>query len=256
MIEFAVVVPWVSEAERDLFMEQWGVSSLPHWLMMQRDEQREGCGATKNRGISRAVDAGAEVVVVLDSDCFPADGVKDLAAHAQLHVAALQPQRVELFEEVTSPPSRGTPYRERTAWMPVAASMGFWTQIGDYCAVRQLATGAAPMTHRQKTVYARYFPLCGMNLAFRPKDWLPWCRFIPVSRFDDIWMGWLWQREAYRRGHCFNLAGPLVRHARQSNVWANLRDEAVHLEANETLWLDIALCPSDEYEVLRRLLPV
>ena len=94
-----------------------------------------------------------------------------------------------------------------------------------------------------------------MNIAFRPKLWHPWCQFIDVPRFDDIWMGWLWQREAYRRGACFNLSGPLVRHARQSNVWKNLKDEAEHLETNETLWRSIECSPFDSYEELRGLLP-
>jgi hypothetical protein len=141
--------------------------------------------------------------------------------------------------------------------MPVAASMGFWSHIGDYDAVSQLALGAkTPMKFNYQTVFARYFPLCGMSLAFKPKDWLPWCKFIEVPRFDDIWMGWLWQKKAYNLGYCFNLEGPTVHHSRQSNVWANLRDEAKYLEENETLWLRIEQCPSCDYDTLRKLLPV
>jgi hypothetical protein len=94
-----------------------------------------------------------------------------------------------------------------------------------------------------------------MNLAFRPKEWAPWCSFINVPRFDDIWMGWLWQKEAYRRMACFNLNGPFVKHSRQSNVWQNLRDETKYLEASETLWRSIALCRSDSYDDLVKLLP-
>jgi hypothetical protein len=175
-----------------------------------------------------------------------------------LHTHNLNHQaEVNLFRCVTKPISRGTPYHERRVLMPVAASMGFWTEIGDYDAPGQLVHGArTPMEFFTAPVWGKYFPLCGMNLAFRPKDWLPWCEFIDVPRFDDIWMGWLWQKEAYRRGHCFALNGPLVRHSRQSNVWQNLRDEAVHLERNETLWRDIATNPATDYETLRKLLPV
>ena len=158
---------------------------------------------------------------------------------------------------VTNPPSRGTPYHCRTLKMPVAASMGFWTNIGDYDAPAQLVLGpATPMTFDRRPVFGRYFPCCGMNLAFRPGQWLPWCQFIDVPRMDDIWMGWLWERHAYDLGYCFNLNGPLVRHSRQSNVWANLRDEARYLEANDTLWRDIAVNPAKDYETLRALLPV
>lgn len=258
---WAVVVPWHNPAQRDAFLEAWGVEGSPDWLVLQHDKDREGCGVTKNKGIREATARGAEIVVVLDDDCYPCDGRFEPAAVsleilAKAHVAALQPQRVPRFAAVTYPPSRGTPYRETELVMPVAASMGFWVEVGDHCAVRQLAFNGEPMTYFREPKFGRYFPLSGMNLAFRPADWLPWCQFIDVPRFDDIWMGWLWQREAYRRGYCFNLNGPTVRHVRQSNVWANLQQEARYLEANETLWQKIAMHPQDDYDSLRSLLPV
>lgn len=252
-----VVVPWVSQAQLRLFLEAWGVDAelAPDCLLLQHDARKEGCAVTKNRGVAEAVRRGAEVVVVLDDDCYPHGDVRTLQDLISGHEAALAPQRVRMFEVVTDPPSRGTPYGALTVEMPVAASMGFWEGIGDYCAVRQLATGAPPMAHRRDPVFGRYFPLCGMNLAFRPADWGLWCRFVDVPRFDDIWMGWMWQREAYRRGHCFNLAGPTVRHARQSDPWRNLVVEARHLAANETLWAAIATSPAGDYEALSALLP-
>lgn len=252
-----IVVPWVSDEERDAFLREWRVdpNAIPDWLVLQHDHSRAGCGATKNAGVARALVRGASTVVVLDGDCYPHDEAPTLEALAEAHVAALSPQPVEMFSAVTIPPSRGTPYRERSITMPVACSMGFWTNNGDHCAVRQLAFDNAPMTFEQRAIFGRYFPLCGMNVAFRPSEWMPWCTFVDVARFDDIWMGWLWQREAYRRGACFNLCGPLVRHSRQSNVWRNLRDEAEHLQANEILWREVATAKDGSYEALSRLLP-
>lgn len=261
---FAVVVPWVREQQRNEFLARWHVGiTQPPWLIMQHDANHEGCGATKNKGIAAAMERGAEVVVVLDDDCFPPSGGIErgqwysLEEHVGRHIAALKPQQVKLFVPVTAPPSRGTPYACHHATLPVAASMGFWNEIGDYCAVRQLAHGSGPMEFLNAgPMFWRYFPLCGMNLAFRPSEWMPWCRFIDVPRFDDIWMGWLWQSEAYRRGHCFNLGGPLVTHSRQSNVWVNLKQEVPYLEANELLWQNIAFSPLTDYESLSKLLPV
>lgn len=249
-----VVVAWVTEQEVNAFMEAWGEwdDSL---VVFQHDEHREGCGATKNKGVKRAIELGSDVVVVLDGDCYPSEEAPTLEALIDKHLDALEPAKVHLYRTVTDPPSRGTPYRETTVTMSVAASMGYWLNVPDYCAVRQLAHDAKPMTFDRGTVYQRYFPLCGMNLAFRPKDWWPWCQFIEVSRFDDIWQGWLWQKEAFRRGYCFNLGGPLITHARQSNVWKNLRDETIHLEATETLWRDIATSPTYDYGELLKLLP-
>lgn len=256
MSEWAVVTPWRDPAQLESFLDQWAVPQpTPDWLVLQHDSIGEGCGATKNKGIRVALDRGADVVVVLDDDCYPGDE-STLPNHARAHLAALQPARADLYHVVTSPPSRGTPYSELAATLPVAASMGYWTGIGDYCAVRQLAHRAAPMEVLDRgAVYWRWFSLCGMNLAYRPIDWLPWCNFIEVPRFDDIWMGWLWQREAYRRGFCFNLGGPMVRHVRQSNPWRNLIEETRYIERSEVLWREIALSSEVSYEVLCRLLP-
>jgi hypothetical protein len=252
---WVVVTPWHNEDQQQAFLDAW--SGRNH-LMMLRDSEKCGCAVMKNRCIAKAVEDGADGVVVLDDDCFPdVNGPQSFEELIVLHVETLKPQPVEMSIEVTYPPSRGTPYHCRNIEMPVAASMGFWTEVGDYDAVAQLVHGPTyPMRFDTRPVFGRYFPLCGMNLAFRPKQWMPWCGFINVPRFDDIWMGWLFQKKAYAENHCFNLAGPLVRHSRQSNVWANLRDEAVHLEANDTLWRDIAMHPSLDYSELRRLLPV
>lgn len=264
--EVCVVVAWHDPQQIRAWCDAWGFPvsrALPDWLVLQHDAQREGCAVTKNKGVAEAVRRGADIVVVLDDDCLPAvgytpggGGAATLEEMAAQHVEALRPQEVEMILPVTNPISRGTPYRARTVKLPVAASMGFWTEVGDYDAASQLVYGAThPMEFKRIQVMSQYFSLCGMNLAFRPKEWLPWCEFINVPRFDDIWMGWLWQREAYRRGYCFNLNGPLVRHSRQSNVWKNLQLEAVHLEWNETGWGKIATTPYQTYGDLRRLLP-
>lgn len=261
-----VVVPWHNAVQREAFASAWGLEeyaacsevalrAAPDWVVFQQDASRSGCGMTKNRGVDEAVRRGADVVVVLDDDCFPTSEALTLGDLIDGHLKALQPQQVSLFQAVTDPPSRGTPYGAMTVTMPVAASMGFWTGVPDYCAARQLAFASQPMTFERRPVYGRYFPLCGMNLAFRPSAWQPWCTFIDVPRFDDIWMGWLWQREAYRRGYCFNLAGPLVHHARQSDAYRNLRTEAAYLDANEHLWQQIATHDREDYASLRALLP-
>lgn len=245
-----IVVPWHNLQQIEQFIAAWGIANMPDFLHLQRDTDNEGCARTKNKGIAAAIDKGAEVVIILDDDCFPSDEACSMEQLIEKHLAALEPQPVEMFTVVTTPASRGTPYFNRTLTMPVAASMGFWTEIGDYDAPAQLVHGAThPMEFFRSTIHGTYFPLCGMNLAFRA-SWWPWCQFINVPRFDDIWQGFLWQKRAYADGFCFNLNGPLVRHSRQSNVWQNLRDEAQNLERNETIWQDIARHPSLDYETL------
>ncbi len=253
-----VVVAWHNREQRRMFEREWQINPEDERVVFQQDHNREGCAATKNKGIAEAIRRGAEIVIVVDDDCFPERSEYfNLREFIALHVACLNADTGDLFLTVTTPSSRGTPYFNNSIpTKRVAASMGFWTNVGDYDACAQLVRGAEnPMDFHREMVRGQYFPMSGMNLAFR-SEWMPWCQFIDVPRFDDIWMGWLFEKEAYRRGYCFNLAGPSVRHSRQSNVWQNLRDEAVHLEQNETLWSDIALSNETSYEALRALLPV
>ncbi len=250
-----IIVPWHNHNQLDSFLQAWNVTPEDQRLLLVQDHDRSGCARTKNRGILQAMKAGVETVIILDDDCYPNEGYcmdRFISEHEQ----ALMPQKGHWFKRVTEPPSRGTPYF-LDEQMPVAASMGFWDGIGDYDACSQLVVGCrTEMSFKQETIFGRYFPLCGMNLAFHPVDWWPWCQFVDVPRFDDIWMGWLWQKEAYRRGNCFNLNGPVIRHIRQSNVWANLRDEAKHLEDNEILWQAIATSKTYDYDELKDLFPL
>ena len=247
-----VVVPWHNAEQLTSFLDAWQVNRSDPRLHLQQDKDKLGCACTKNSGIQAA---GSDIVIVLDDDCYPNDMTLD--QFIEWHVTGLNYDEVERFVAVTDPQSRGTPYLNKSMTMPVAASMGFWVNVGDYDAPSQLVYGNThPMRFKPASQFANYFPLCGMNVAFRPREWWPWCQFINVPRFDDIWMGFLWQKEAYRRHHCFRLDGPIVRHVRQSNVWQNLRDEAIHLEANETLWSIIARNPATDYQTLRQLLPV
>lgn len=255
---FRIITPWWNPAQKEAFLKAWGITgAIPDYLILQQDEKREGCARTKNKGIRKAIDQGAEYIIVLDDDCYPADGEslpdgEALEALAVRHIAALEPQKVIRTTGVMVPNSRGTVYRNTKITMPVAASMGFWEGIPDFDAASQLVLSQLPVGDKppyflKAPQWCYAFPLCGMNLAFRASEW-PWCQFINVPRFDDIFCGWIWQRKAYAEGKCFNLSGPMVKHSRQSNVWQNLRDEALNIERNETLWSDIATGPLLPYE--------
>lgn len=245
MNKFAVVTPWHNPDQLRAFLNAWRVEPVPDWLFLTEDVRHEGCAKTKNRGIRDAIDRGAEMICVLDDDCYPEECIS-LERHVDAHWRALQPTEVTMFAVVTNPQSRGTPYYDRTITMPVAASMGFWRNIPDYDAPSQLVHGNRVPEFRRIAINGVYFPLSGMNIAFRASEW-PWCQFVNVPRFDDIWGGWLWQRKAYADGKCFNLCGPLVSHARQSNVFANLQAEAPNMQRNETLWRNIATEPLQDY---------
>lgn len=246
-----IVTPWHKPEVRDAFLKAWEIHpDDPRLILVDDSQLRTGCAAAKNRGIREAIGRNAEMVVVVDSDCYP-HGNTRLDAFLTQHWEQLNDAKIlDRYSPVLSPASRGTPYTGFRLEMPVAASMGFWSGVPDFdglTAVDSLRSGNQGYRVREHVVYGQYFPLCGMNLAFRP-EWYPWCQFIEdAPRFDDIFMGYVFQHEAYRRGYCFSLEGPWVRHSRQSDPWQNLREESEFLETNETLWKEIALAKSDTY---------
>jgi hypothetical protein len=86
-----------------------------------------------------------------------------------------------------------------------------------------------------------YFPMSGMNLAFRP-ELAPALYFLimgrdwPYDRFDDIWAGVLVKKICDHLGFACTSGEPVVEHRRASNVFTNLRKEAAGIEANEYFW--------------------
>jgi hypothetical protein len=236
-----VVVAWHNPVQKAEFKNKWGIGGNDP-VIFQEDKDGEGCAVTKNKGIKKAFDSGAEVIAVLDDDCLPdfEIGPRNIYAFLEAHRVALQPQKVQRVVSTTIPNSRGTPYRNTHIEMPVAASMGFWTGYPDFDAVAALQLGeTAKVEFNQRVIYGSYFPFCGMNFAFR-RDRIDCAMLIDAPRWDDIWMGWVWEKVAYDKGYCFNLQGPTVHHSRQSNVWRNLREEVKYIEQNETLWSKIA----------------
>lgn len=231
-----VIVPWHNKEQVAKFCDEWNVTMYDPRFIFEQDLGWKSCAKTKNLAMQRAISLGEQYVLILDDDCFPNGdcSIEEMISHHQDNFN--DTCEVESFLAVTSPPSRGTPYFKRNILRQCVASMGFWKFIGDYDAPSQLVHGAyKKMGFYKAAIFGHYFPLCGMNLAL-DLNFYPWCKFIDVPRFDDIWMGFILQRRAYELGHCFAMNGPVVTHSRQSNVWQNLRDEAPNMELNETMW--------------------
>jgi hypothetical protein len=150
-----------------------------------------------------------------------------------------------LIWPTTIPTPRGMPYRHHAVALPVAASLGFWLKHPDLDALSTLVLGESPdMSFITAPMYQKFFPFCGMNFAFR-REWIDCATLVEgCGRYDDIWMGFVWQKVANDRGCCFNLGGPWVTHSRQSNVWKNLQEEVKYLEVNEDLWSAIHSAPA------------
>jgi len=182
------------------------------------------------------------MVVTLDDDCYPY-GPGFLDAHYQrLSRRAVSPAWVSTGRGVLP---RGMPYLQSAREVDCVINHGLWTRVPDFDAVSQLASGRYDLTFEpveQVVPRGQYFPMCGMNLAFKPEV-IPALYFLlmgqtqwPYDRFGDIWCGVLVKRICDHLGVGVRSGQPMVEHQRASNVWANLRKETPGYEVNEALW--------------------
>jgi reversibly glycosylated polypeptide/UDP-arabinopyranose mutase len=205
------------------------------WIIPRRTD------CIRSYGFLKAVEQGAEVILSLDDDCFPScqgfvrDHVKKLDGSSRSEAW------VSTVGKITP---RGVPYYNRYRFNRVYLNHGLWTGIPDFDAVTQLACSRA---HTELELVDQvippgyYFPMCGMNVAFR-KELAPAMYFLlmgpdwPYDRFGDIWCGVLAKKICDHLGYGVTSGQPHVRHERASNVWVNLRKEATGYEANEDFW--------------------
>jgi hypothetical protein len=137
--------------------------------------------------------------------------------------------------------------------LPVMLNMGVWATIPDRDAVHELTNWTPEGYYRpwtpQKNVYRhtrvmspqQYWPLCGMNIAFR-REVAPLFYFprngkdMPFRRFDDIWGGVIAQKCLRHLGLACAVGGPIVSHIKASRPMDNLVRESPGIRANEEFW--------------------
>lgn len=238
--EVIVVVdgPEVFDVPADPRLRQfcWGDidAALPTPQVISRRDS-----AVRSFGFWRAWADGADVVLTLDDDCFPA-GDDWLAGHLRNLYAT---PRWE--SSVPALRVRGIPYRDLGILTGVALSVGLWTGVPDFDAISTLARAGGPASIgdvRTRVMSSdAFFPMSGMNLAF-PRWAAPLMLFAPMGdgqpfgRFDDIWCGLVVQHVCRHLRLPIVCGHPYVDHRRASDPIANLVKEAPGVAANETLW--------------------
>ena len=227
---------------------------LPPWL------SRLDSGI-KAWGFLKAVtEHGADVVVALDDDCLPSPRAGLAGEFVADHLRALY-GTARWTTTIPGFVPRGLPYAlpdaagdgDSAGALAVMVNMGVWDTVPDRDAVHDLVVGrgSAPADTwaPPRPLYGstrvmspfQYWPMCGMNLAFRA-DAAPLMYFprmgerTPFGRFDDIWCGVLCQRMARHLGWSMSVGRPIVHHSKASRVLDNLVREAPGIRANEELW--------------------
>ena len=190
-----------------------------------------------------------DIYISLDDDVLPIEGTDPI----QDHINALN-QTVQLDWQNTSVTHRmrGLPYKIQE--YPVWLSHGVWKGVPDLDAIQQLQHPEMKDVDCPAITIPRgvYFPLCAMNFAFR-KELLPWAYQAPMGRklaedglpvydrFADIWSGLVmkWAIDEYQAAAVSGFS--TIYHSRASNVYTNLKKEAVGMEVNEDIWKRIEL---------------
>ena len=260
----AVVVPTIREKSYAEFLKAWGglfekhnVTLLTVWdgdnpaLTVNNEESKyldsfmdnTDLIYNKNDGVRNAgfyyiakYLPEVEYIITLDDDVKP---IGDPIAN---HISALN-MRVPTswISTINGKYPRGFPYKIRDE-AEVVLSHGVWEGVKDWDAPTQLVMGNPDATFYKGAIpRGIYYPLCGMNLAFKRKM-LPYMYYAPMGhrvgldRFADIWLGVISKRIIDENDWAVVTGYSKVLHERASNVWKNLQKEARGLELNEGFW--------------------
>lgn len=208
-----------------------------------------------------------DMIVTLDDDCYP------LAHYYQERQDSVQYQGFlkTHWERITNgvisthdfwvntikhERPRGLPYLNRTKEVHasnVVLNHGLWYNIPDFDARTQLSLpkteGLTGFEINQIIPKNTYYPMCGMNLAWRPVATLALYFFLMgqsksgeswgFDRFGDIWAGIIFKKIVDHLGYTIASGYPIIWHTKASNVFTNLKKEAPGIEVNETFWESI-----------------
>lgn len=208
------------------------------WIFSKRD------GGIQTFGWLVAAQMGATRVHVLNDDCLPWENEDP----CDVHRMNLSGTLLRWKSSLPDLRARGIPYQlspQISRRINVGLSMGLWAGVPDLDAVTTLSRGCptnyVPPLEVRVVGRHQYEPFCDMNFAVRA-DVLPilYCPLMGEGqrggRFDDIFAGVVAKKCLDHLGLAMTVGSPIVKHARASNVWNNLRREAGFMPLHEHLW--------------------
>lgn len=198
--------------------------------------------ACRSYGYYKAWQLKPDYIMTLDNDCYP-DGSDWLTGH---QTALETPATLDWVNTAPSPYMRGFPYliREKS---PTYLSHGLWSNIPDLDGPTMLHMPDLrfkPATESMVIPRYNFFPMCGMNLAWRA-DLTPALYFglfgpaYGFDQFDDIWGGVLVKKVLDHLGYAARSGYPSVEHRKQSNAFVNLKKQAPGMAMNEVFWREV-----------------
>jgi len=224
------------------------------WEDIRRDFGRyEWIFPRKNAGIRsygfwKAYTLGADIIITLDDDCYPAED-RFVKQHLDNLSRKAPHGWVNTYPHPDFVYTRGIPYGIREA-RPVMISHGLWTNKIDLDGKTEIQHPNLNLPtyspFLQFIPQHAYFPMCSMNLAFR-REVTPLMYFSLMGadpegalwgydRFDDIWAGIFAKKIIDHLGWSVVNGSPFVEHRKASDPHKNLRKEKRGIGVNELLW--------------------
>ncbi|MEK7543660.1 MAG: hypothetical protein AAB557_02235 [Patescibacteria group bacterium] len=202
----------------------------------------------RSYGFWKAYQDGADVIMTLDDDCYPA-GDQLIAGHIDNLSYKAPASWMSVYPDPKHLYTRGFPYGVRDQKQTVI-SHGLWSGALDLDAKTEVVSGKLnekPYPPLRTIVPSEvFFPMSSMNLAFArvitPAMFFPMMGYDPsgqpwgYDRYDDIWAGVFAKKICDHLGLAVVSGSPFVDHRKASDPGANLQKEKTGMAANETLW--------------------
>ena len=204
-----------------------------NWIISRKDS------AIRSFGFLMAKKHDPDHIFTLDDDCSPIGN-----DFVEKHIEAMSntPKWMMPADRRT----RGVPYRNVGRCPNIALNMGMWKGVPDLNAIQALSGENWELEDMETKIIPanQYFPLCGMNLCFKP--WILPLMYFPLMgegqpyrRFDDIWCGVILKRVCDHLHESISYGPPYIRHQRLSDPLSNLKKEASGIVENEYFWEEI-----------------
>lgn len=218
------------------------------WIISRRN------AGVRSFGFIKALEAGADIIITLDDDCYPVKDQSFLGEHIENLQMKAPSDWYGSYPHRKYPYTRGFPYGVRGKY-EVVVSHGLWINIIDLDAKTHIKNKNPKVFDRfplaQFVPREYFFPLCSMNLAFKAKI-TPIMYFPPMGhdnegklwgfdRFDDIWAGVLAKKIIDHLGLAAISGSPYVEHRQKSSVLTNLKKEKTGIKANEDFFRSVKM---------------
>lgn len=218
------------------------------WIIPRRSD------TVRSYGYYKAWQGGSPYILTLDDDCLPEKNYRRKFL-SQMRSNLKRKWRHDKWWNTlghNGVKPRGFPYAIRDHFRETMVHHGLWSNVPDLDSKTQkeMPDYRTPPAQRVKKVpMGKFFPMCGMNLAFR-REMIPAMYFLlmgkdlnekswPYDRFGDIWTGLFVKKICDHLEYPMSSGAPSIHHSRASNVETNWIKEKPALPVNEELWRQV-----------------